>query len=171
MEQGDLLRYTVSVLERFGFPYLVTGSIASSAYGEPRLTLDIDIVLKLPWLRVGEFCSAFPASEYYVSEDAARQAVERGGQFNIIHMASGQKVDLMVHWRSPLDRARFERAVRLRPAEDYEATFASPEDVILKKMEFYKQGESDKHLRDIMGILKIRGNQFDRAYLSNGSMN
>lgn len=57
------------------------------------------------------------------------------------------------------------RTRRLRPGKDYEVTFASPEDVILKKMEYYREGGSDKHLRDIAGILKISGAQIDRAYI------
>ena len=89
----------------------------------------------------------------------------RRGQFNVIHPRSGLKVDFMVSGDSPLDRSRFLRARRLSPGPDFQASFSSPEDVILKKMEFYQEGRSEKHLRDIAGVLKVSGDQIDRSYI------
>jgi len=97
--------------------------------------------------------------------DAARTAVQRKTQFNIIHPASGLKIDVIVGKANAFDENRFRRVRRLKPFEDTEADFASPEDVILKKMEFYREGRSDKHIRDIAGILKISGDALDREYI------
>ena len=165
MEQSELLRYLVATLERLGVSYLVTGSVATIFYGEPRLTNDIDVVIALPADRIAEFCRAFPAPEYYLSEDDARAAVGQCGQFNIIHPASGLKVDVLIPQDSAFDRTRFARRTRVKPAADYEASFASPEDVIIRKMEYHREGGSEKHLRDIAGVLKVSGDTLDRAYI------
>lgn len=165
MEQGELLRTVTEILERLGIPYLVTGSMATIYYGEPRFTVDIDIVVDLAAERVPDLCGSFPPDEFYVSEEAARRAVLNRSQFNILHPGSGLKIDLMVSDRSDFDRSRFDRSRRLRTAEEYEATFASPEDVILKKLEYYREGKSEKHLKDIAGVLKISGDELDHAYI------
>lgn len=165
MEQDELLRIVTRVLEDLGLPYLVTGSMATIYYGEPRFTVDIDIVVDLPSRQVADFCKAFSPDEFYVSEPSARRAVQNRSQFNILHPRSGLKVDVMVSDRSPFDRSRFGRSRRLQPADDFEATFAAPEDVILKKLEYYREGKSDKHLRDIAGVLKISGDELDMGYI------
>jgi hypothetical protein len=156
MDISELLRYVAGVLERLGIPYFVTGSVATIFFGEPRLTNDIDIVIDLPPNRIPALCAAFPG-EFYLSEEAVRRAVSRRGQFNVIHPTSGLKVDLIVTSGSAFDRSRFFRVRRLTP---------SPEDVILKKLEFYQEGGSDKHLRDIASILKVSGETLDRTYIA-----
>jgi hypothetical protein len=165
MDPSDLLRLVAGILERLGFRYLVTGSTATIFFGEPRFTNDIDIVLDLPASRISELCAAFPAEDFYLSEESVRRAVARGGQFNLIHPKSGLKIDFIVATDTPFNRSRFARSHRLTPGSDFQATFASPEDVILKKMEYFREGHSDKHLRDIAGVFKISGDQIDRAYL------
>jgi hypothetical protein len=165
MEQSELLQRVAETLERLGVRYFVTGSVATIYYGEPRMTNDIDIVAAVPAGQVAALCRAFPGPEFYVDEEAARDAVLQGGQFNIIHPSSGLKVDVILPSDSPFDRSRFARARRLRPSVAYEASFASPEDVIIKKMDYYRAGGSEKHLRDIAGVLKISGAQLDRAYI------
>jgi hypothetical protein len=134
-------------------------------FGEPRLTNDIDIVVDLPRERIADFAAAFPAGEFYVSEEAMRRAVTQRSQFNVIHPASGLKVDVMIPAPTPFNESRFRRARQLKPGPDYEATFASPEDVILKKLEYYREGGSEKHVRDIAGILRISRDQIDFSYL------
>lgn len=94
-----------------------------------------------------------------------RQAIDHQRQFNIIHPASGLKIDVIIKKDTPFDESRFKRVRRIYPAESYQANFASPEDVIVKKMQFYKEGGSEKHLRDITGILKISGDIVDRGYI------
>lgn len=165
MDPSELLRVVTGILEGLGLRYLVTGSTATIFYGEPRFTNDIDIVLDLPSARVSELCAAFPPDDFYLSEESVRRAVAGGGQFNLIHPKSGLKVDLIVAADSPFNRSRFGRSRRLSPGPDFQASFASPEDVILKKMEYFREGHSDKHLRDITGVFKISGDQIDRVYL------
>jgi hypothetical protein len=165
MELYELLARVVETFQRLRVPYFVTGSVASMAYGEPRLTNDIDIVADIQETHIAGLLAAFPPDEFYLSEDAVREALRGKGQFNIIHPGSGLKVDVIIRKETPFDHSRFARVRAIRPAESYEAAFASAEDVILKKMEFYREGGSDKHVRDITGILKVSGNVIDEAYI------
>ncbi|ALA59013.1 hypothetical protein [Nitrospira moscoviensis] len=166
MELYELLEQVVGVFDRLAIPYFVTGSVASMSYGEPRLTNDIDLVAGVRLEHVAGLLAAFPPDAYYVSEDAIRDAIRHQTQFNVIHPQSGLKVDVMVRKDTPFDRSRFARARSLRPTDSYTAFFASPEDVIIKKMEYYREGGSDKHLRDITGMLKISGYEIDSVYIS-----
>jgi hypothetical protein len=140
--------------------------MATIFYGEPRFTNDIDVVVDLPADKIAAFCASFSSDAFYVSEESARRAVSRRRQFNIIHPASGLKVDVIIPQGTPLDRSRFARRKPIHPLPDLEATFASPEDVILKKMESYKVGGSDKHLSDIAGVFRVMGEQLDREYIA-----
>lgn len=166
MELYDLLEKVVEALVVLKIPYFVTGSVASMAYGEPRLTNDIDVVAAIRETHIPGLVAAFPEEEFYLSEEAVRDAVRMRSQFNLIHPASGLKVDFMIPKESEFNRSRFARARSIRPASAYEARFASPEDVIVKKMEYYQEGGSEKHLRDIAGILKISAGEIDVQYLT-----
>ena len=102
-----------------------------------------------------------------MSEEALRRAVQRRGTFNVIHTPSSLKIDVIVAADTHFNRNRFERARRVRPDEGLEASFATAEDVILKKMDFFREGGSEKHLRDITGILMVSGDQLDYEYIEN----
>lgn len=166
MEQHDLLLFLVECLEKLKIPYLITGSIASMAYGEPRFTNDIDIVADLKRSHLDKFKSCFPENDFYLEVDSIKKALDLRQQFNIIHPSSGLKVDVIVSKRDVFDRTRFGRINKLKISESKSANFASPEDVIIKKMEYYQKGGSDKHLRDIASMLKISGQDIDPAYIS-----
>lgn len=166
MQPNDLLRYVVQCLEKAGIPYFITGAVAGIAYGEPRLTNDIDIVADIQEDHVAELGKCFPEGEYYFDPDSALKAIRRKSQFNIIHPSSGLKIDMMIPTKHPFDKSRFARVRRMKSDPATEANFASPEDVILKKMEYYREGRSEKHLRDILGILKVSGELIDFNYLA-----
>lgn len=166
MEQHELLLFLVECLEKLKIPYLITGAIASMAYGEPRFTNNIDIVADIKQSNVDEFKSCFPENEFYLEVDSIKKALENLNQFNIIHPSSGLKVDVIVSKNDDFDKTRFSRMKKLNVSESKTANFASPEDVIIKKMEFFQMGGSDKHLRDIASILKISSQEIDRAYIS-----
>jgi hypothetical protein len=164
MDLFELLQKIIRVFENLSIPYLVTGSVASMAYGEPRLTNDIDIVADIRLSHIPGLLAAFPQEDYYIDEEMIRDAIYRIGQFNIIHPASGLKIDVIIKQDIPFDQSRFERIRKIYPG-DYSADFASPEDVIIKKLEYYKLGGSEKHLRDIAGIFKISGEIIDKEYI------
>lgn len=166
MEPDELLEIAANVCDRLGLTYLVVGSTATIAYGEPRFTNDIDIALELPATLLEPFCDSFPAPDFYLSRDTVREAVRRGKQFNLIHPASGLKIDFMVLTQGDFDRSRVARRRELPVLEGRTVSFASPEDVILKKLVYYQAGRSEKHLRDIAGVLRIQGEKIDRDYLT-----
>ena len=166
MEQIDLLREVIKVLDDLGITYMLVGSFASSAYGEPRLTQDIDIVVELRPEHVEGLCRAFPPGQYYVSPPAIEEAIRQGGQFNVLHPRSGTKIDFLMARKDAWGRAQVVRRQSTRLLPDRDVFVACPEDIIIGKMEYYRRGGSEKHLRDITGILKVSGEQVDRQYVS-----
>jgi len=166
MDQAELLRRVIEILEQLDLTYMVVGSVASGAYGEPRLTRDIDIVVRLPAEQVSGLCQAFGPPDYYVDSNAAMQAALACGQFNVIHPASGNKVDFVIARNDPWGRMQIHRRRRVRILPDLEGYAAAPEDIILGKMDYYRQGGSEKHARDVAGMIKVSGELIDRAYVA-----
>src|SRR5437868_9798363 len=134
---------------------MVVGSVASAAYGEPRTTLDVDVVADLRPDQIAPFCAAFPDDEFYVSPQAAREAVRAGHQFNVLHPASGNKVDVMMPRPDAWGREQMSRRQRVQFLPDRAGYAARPEDGILAKMLYYREGGFEKHLRYLTGILKV----------------
>ncbi len=166
MEQYELLLFVVDCFEKLKIPYFVTGAIASIAYGEPRLTNDIDIVVDMHLTHIDAFKSFFPENEFYLDVGSMMKAINHRSQFNIIHPQSGLKVDVIITKKDDFDQSRFARIKKLGVSESKSADFASPEDVIIKKLVYFKEGRSEKHLRDIASMLKISSELIDRAYIS-----
>ncbi len=150
MEQSDFLAYLIEVFDRLELKYFIAGSVATSYYGEPRFTNDIDAIVELNEEDVRRFCQSFPSEEYYLSEQAVRSAVASQRQFNIIHPASGLKADIFILDKTDLEQSRFQRRERHELDSGLSAWFAQPEDVILKKLVYYEEGNSEKHIRDIL---------------------
>jgi len=112
----ELLAKVVSVFEQLEIQYLITGSVAAMAYGEPRLTNDIDVVADVQTIHISGLLESFPAYEYYLDEDMIREAIKRFSQFNIIHPVSGLKVYVMIKKETPFEQSRFSRIKRFHPA-------------------------------------------------------
>jgi hypothetical protein len=161
----ELLMLAADILQRLGVEYCVTGSVASMSYAEARLTNDVDIAVGLTPDMAVRLARCFPEPDFYVSEDAAREAARAGGQFNVLHPASGLKIDFMVAQPDAFNESRFERIRMVKPFGEMPIAFASPEDVILKKLEYFREGGSEKHLRDIDAIRRVQGEDLDEAYL------
>lgn len=148
-----------------GAPWATTGAIASGIYGEIRTTLDIDIIILLDSRAVLALEHAFPETEFYrpprdvIEIELAR---DRRGHFNLIHFDSGFKADIYVSASDPL-RAWAIRNRRSVEIEDTQLWLAPPEYVIVRKLEFYREGGSEKHLRDIRGVLAVT--DIDRSFL------
>lgn len=157
MVPSELIARVAEACECLRIRYAVVGSVAAGYYGDPRMTADVDIVVELtPW-NASQFCSKFPEDDFYVSVDAAREAVQSSGQFNIIHPASGFKIDIMIPGERGYDELQVDRARPGALLPGRAIFIASPEDVILKKLEYFKLGQSDKHLRDITGMIRVLG--------------
>ena len=144
MELHDLLKHLVDGLGQLGVKYLVTGSIASIFYGEPRFTNDIDVVADIKEDQVPGLLGLFPADEFSISEDVVRDAIRQKGQFNVIHPSSGLKIDVILPKGEAFDDSRFKRTRSICPMEGTRAELSSPEDVMIMKMRHYKQGRDSR---------------------------
>lgn len=162
MDQIELLRTAAAILDRHAIPYCVVGSMASMCYGETRYTNDLDLLIDLKPEKVSALCAEFPDPDYYVSESAANEAVQQRKQFNVIHVKSSYKIDFMIVKFAPWNRQQLSRRRTTRYAENLDVAIAAPEDVILGKLLYYREGESPKHLRDIAAMLQVSGDLIDR---------
>ena len=146
---------------------MVSGSLASVYYGEPRLTMGVDVVVHLEEGGAATLAALFSSEDFYEPPpEVLAVEVERPtrGHFNTIHLASGLKADFYPSRRHPYWSWAFERRQLGRVGED-EVWFAPPEYVILWKLEFFREGGGDKHLRDIRGMLLVSARAIDRALL------
>ncbi len=167
MEPTELLRIVGKHLDQCGCARFVTGSLASTVFGEPRFTNDIDIVVRMDAHKAARFASMFTGDDWYISSEAAADAALRHGMFNVIHVPSGLKADIVVARGTAHDDARFERVRHISMPDGRTEPFASPEDVILKKLEFFREGGSSKHLRDIESMIAVQGAEsLDWPYLN-----
>lgn len=164
MNQGEFFAYVIDVLTELNIPYMITGSVASMAYGEPRLTIDMDIVADFPRKTVENFCAKYN-HDFYVDAESIKTAIKEGGHFNIIHVPSGSKVDFYQVKKDTNAQGIFRRRHKEAFDEKRIAFFSSPEDVIINKLIFYKEGKSEKHLRDIKGMLRISGDKLNISYI------
>jgi hypothetical protein len=162
----ELMRKAAEFFERFGIPYRIVGSMASMAYGEARFTNDIDILVDLREDQTEAVTQEFPAPDYYVSPPAVQRAIRERRQFNIIHVPSGLKLDIIQRKDSDFGSLDITQGQRLKSEGLYEAWFGSPENVILMKLRYFHEGGGEKHLRDIASMLLIQGTAIDREYIA-----
>jgi hypothetical protein len=153
-------------LDRLGLPYAITGSTAGIVYGEPRLTHDIDLVVALTVRDVAPFVDAFPLEEFYCPpEDVVALEVRRGvrGHCNLIHHGSGFKADIYI---AHDELHRWALAHRRTIQLDELTLYVAPvEYVIVRKLEYFREGGSEKHVRDIHGMLDVSDPHIDHAVL------
>lgn len=154
-------------LERLKVPYAVGGSLASSLHGVPRTTQDADLVADLRPAHVQPFVAAVSES-FYVSPERVAQAVSRRSSFNLVHLATGIKVDIFVPKAEPLALQEILRRQTLPvPGSDIPIQVVSPEDTILQKLHWYQTGNrvSERQWNDVLGVLKVSGADLDFGYL------
>ncbi len=153
-------------LEALGLPYMVTGSVASMVYGEPRLTLDVDLVVELDVEAGDALLDAFPETEFYrPPREVVRLECSRDarGHFNLIHHETGMKADVYPAARDALHRWGLAHRRRI-PFAEGKLWLAPPEYVILRKLEFWREGGSEKHVRDVRAMLAA-DLELDRVFL------
>jgi hypothetical protein len=167
MTAPDIYRLLLQPLHETGIEYMVTGSVAAIAYGEPRMTNDVDVVVRLGPVGPALLSGAFPESTYYIPPlEAMEQERQRArfGHFNIIHHETALRADVYVAGDDPLHAWAFERR-RAESLAGGVVWFAPIEYVIVRKLEYYRQSSSDRHLRDIGGIVRTSGDDIDLAAL------
>lgn len=155
-------------LEACQVRYLIGGSLASSMSGEPRTTLDIDMVVDLRPNDVPRFVGHLKGA-FYADELTLRRAAAEHSSSNIIHLKTSMKVDLFVMGGTPLDEEQMTRRRRVRISADPDRFLYvyTPEDILLQKLRWYRLGgETSEHQwRDVLGIVRVQAGRLDAAYL------
>ena len=165
-ELNNFFVMVVQTLERLQIPYMVAGGFAAIFYGEPRLTLDIDIVADIKATHLKDLVAAFPFPDYYLNEEAIRDSLRRRFPFNIIQTTTAAKVDLIPLPDDVFSRVAFSRRQKMVfNQEGAEAYFISAEDMVLAKLFAFAQTGSDKHLRDVKGVLVTQWGYLDLALI------
>ena len=167
----DLIDVTLAVtaaLNQCGIPYTVGGSLASSLSGEPRASLDADVVVQIRPDQIDGLVNLL-GDEFYADRDAIRRAVDAGGCTNLVHRPTGIKVDLFPA-TSFLDHQQLLRRqlVKVTTDPDRYLYVHSPEDILLQKLHWYRLGggTSERQWRDVVSILLVQQSRIDRDYLS-----
>lgn len=156
------------VLEKLGVPYLIGGSLASTLYGMVRTTQDSDIIAEMRPEHIQSFVSSLQ-NEFFIDEEMIADSIQRNSSFNIIHRETMFKVDVFIPRPRPFQQSQISRAQSqtFNLESEISANFASPEDVILSKLEWYRMGGevSDRQWTDVLGVLKTRAGELDLDYL------
>jgi hypothetical protein len=166
LQQIEFFTSVIRTLNEIGVQYMLTGSVASSFYGQPRLTHDVDLAVAITTGQIKILISKYPAPRYYLSEEAAAEAVKTRTMFNLIDSETGLKADF---WILDEDDALKTSAFRRRRTAEVlgQKTFiATPEDIILLKLDWHRQGgETTVQLQDAVAVFEIQLNDLDMDYL------
>ena len=165
----DAIQPVIKAFERLGISYYIGGSIASSAYGVARATMDVDMVSELKKEHVHPLAEML-RSEYYIDEEMILDAVKRKSSFNIIHLETMFKIDVFLKKGSLYDEEVFKRKIKENLDEekkDAEFFISSREDIILSKLDWFRKGGeiSERQWNDILGVIQVQGNLLDKKYL------
>lgn len=172
MKKPDILAAldpVVKAFEKIGVSYYLGGSVASSAYGIARATLDVDLVADLSVQHVNSLTEMLK-SDYYIDKEMILDAIKRHSSFNLIHLETMLKVDIFIIKDRPYDGVAFQRKRKDTLDEEQGADefyFASPEDIILNKLEWFQMGGkvSERQWHDVLGIMKVQRELMDKEYL------
>jgi hypothetical protein len=164
MNVEKVLEVLQKALDAAGVPYMVTGSFASSAHGEPRASKDIDVVIAPTREQLVELIRHFPNDQYYALEDDALEAFAHQSMFNIVDFAHGWRVDLIVKKARPFSDEEFSRRQYVEFA-GFRLSMATPEDVLISKLEWAKAGESQRQIEDAAGIIRVQAGNLDISYI------
>ncbi len=161
MSPDRILRLVVESLEELGIGYMLTGSLASSFHGDPRATQDIDLVIDGERQALSALGARLRESGFYADAEAIEHASEVRGVFNAIDRSSGWKVDFILLKDRPFSRSEFDGKVSGEVA-GLSLSLVGADDLVVAKLEWAKLGESDRQLRDVLGILMVQGSALDR---------
>lgn len=162
-DELEILKVVTQRLEEAGFAYMVSGSVAMSFYAKPRMTRDIDIVVELTAQDAPRVFNLFKADCYCDPEDV-RQAIARRSMFNLVHLDTSVKIDIVVRKDSPFRREELARRRKIEMG-DLSLWVVSPEDLILSKLFWAKDSHSEFQMRDVRNLLtSVRG--LDDEYLA-----
>ena len=165
MLQQKLLKEIIAALGLAGIDYMITGSVASSLYGEPRLTHDIDVVVTIKEAAVKKLMRIFRPPQFYLDEASIRDAIKKKDMFNLIDVKEGDKVDFWILKDDPFDISRFGRK-KIEKVMGIKMKVSSPEDMILMKLKWARlSGGSEKQFMDALRIYEVQFKKLDMKYL------
>jgi hypothetical protein len=160
VSQQQLLAEVVRVLEGAGIPYMLTGSVVSSFFGHARTTHDIDIVVQIRMEQVAQIAAAFSADHFSFDALAARNAIAARDMFRLMDFRSGDKVDFWVLKDEPFDQQAFARRYR-DTITGVPALLPTPEDLILQKLKWAHDFESEKQYTDALSVFELQAGKLD----------
>lgn len=165
MKPNHALNILVNQLDRTEIPHMITGSFASTYHGISRTTLDVDVVIDPSPDNFSRFLGLLAGNGFYVSEANAKSALQTRSQFNVVHIETIWKIDLIIRKNRSFSETEFARreVAHILGVNTY---VASAEDIILAKLEWAKNTESERQLQDIDGIIQIKADQLDRNYIA-----
>ena len=139
-------------LEAASVDYMLTGSMALNVYAMPRMTRDIDLVAAVVLKDADRIESIFPGEEYYVSSDAVREAVSQASSFNLIHLRTMNKLDIMIRKREEYRLNEFDRRTKIE-VRGQGIWVVTIEDLILSKMDWARDSRSERQMEDVKNLL------------------
>ena len=160
MNEIDIVRDISHRFEQINIPYMLTGSMAMNYYAQPRMTRDIDVVIAISPDDVGRVAALF-RPDYYVSEENIRESIAHESIFNLIHQESVIKVDCIIRKNSEYRRMEFGRRQKISVL-DFITFIVSKEDLIISKLSWANESNSDVQLSDVRNLLATG---YDDAYL------
>jgi hypothetical protein len=164
MSVPEVLQRITAKFNQAGIAYMLSGSFASAYYGAPRSTQDIDFVIDALPAQLRGFVESLPVNEYYADVDAALQAHKRRSLFNVIDLATGWKIDLIIRKLRPFSEEEFRRRQKVS-LDGISIFLARAEDVVLSKLEWSKLAKSQRQIEDVAALLRIRWAELDQAYI------
>ncbi|MFO1031274.1 MAG: hypothetical protein U1F60_09355 [Planctomycetota bacterium] len=159
----------VDLFEQLAIPYHIGGSVATSVFGSARSTLDVDMVAAVELHHAGRIATALRGT-YYADEELIHDAIQHRACFNLIYLPQYFKVDVFAVKGTPYARMAFARHTLAKLAgtsSDRLFRFATPEDVVLHKLDWYRQGgeTSERQWSDILSVLRIQAGRLDLQYM------
>ncbi|MFI5188058.1 MAG: hypothetical protein ACHQF0_15110 [Chitinophagales bacterium] len=171
MLQPKLLKKVLAILDENHIDYMVTGSLVSSMQGEPRATHDADILVNITSSLIPVLISNFIPPDYYLSEDAIKEAIQHKSMFNLLDTMEGDKVDFWILTDDPFDQSRFERKYEEKML-GISMKISTPEDTILMKLRWAKlSGGSEKQFTDALRVYEVQFGKLDLAYIESWATN
>lgn len=163
IEQKKFLEKLISLIESAGIPYAVCGSLSSGLHGQPRATNDADIIIAPTQGQLDKFLKSLEVG-YYVNPEVAFEAMKMRSMFNVIDNELGWKADLIFRKDGPYELTEFNRRLKAK-LMGIDLWILSPEDVILSKLEWAKNNQSEQQLRDALGVAVVQRHRLDMNYL------
>ncbi|MBS4016104.1 MAG: hypothetical protein KGZ86_06715 [Candidatus Latescibacteria bacterium] len=159
----QLTELVVSNLQKSNIQYMLTGALAINYYGVPRMTHDIDIIIQITSKDIRKIQVLFD-NDFFVGEESIRSALAESSMFNVIHKETGYKVDFWILKEDEYNRTAFVRRKECQ-YQQKQIYIASPEDMIIIKLEWYKMSDIDKHYFDVINLYNIQRDNLDEKYI------